>query len=250
MPSFTCTCCGKPSEPHKTINCFICNKPFWIECVNISSAEVRKIHLHTGMTWTCKKCLKFGDDLASLKSVIVSLQDEVKALKNTIRESTPCDNVSSIQAEMIIQEIQEREKRKNNIIIYGSRESNCDSNKKQIDLDTVLIKEMCDELKLSDDDLKVFRLGRFDPTKTDSKRPIRVTFSNESRVVSVLRGLSKLRKVPSFSNVSIYRDRTPMQAQLHKDMKAKLVQRLDDGETNLVIKYVKGVPSIVSTSKN
>lgn len=250
MPNSTCACCGKLSEPHKTVNCFVCNKAFKMECVNISSAEIRRINSRSGMSWTCKNCLELGNDFASLKSVIVSLQDEIKALKITIRDSNPSASTPLVQTEMIIQEICEREKRKNNIIVYGCKESDCRSNKEQIVLDEALVRDVCEELHVVDDNLKVFRLGKFDQTKTERNRPIKVSFSNESNVIKVLRGLPKLGKITRFSGISIYRDRTPMQAQLHKDIKAELSQRLDNGESNLQIKYKKGIPTIVSTTKN
>lgn len=232
------------------VNCFVCNKAFKMECVNISSADIRKINARSGMSWTCKNCMGLGNDFAGLKSLIVSLQNEIKALKTTIRESTPAGSTPLVQTEMIIQEICEREKRKNNIIVYGCKESDCGSNREQIVLDKALVRDMCEELDVIDGDLKVFRLGKFDPTKTDRNRPIKVSFSNELSVTKVLRGLPKLGKSTRFSNISIYRDRTPMQAQLHKDIRAELSQRLDNGESNLQIKYKKGIPTIVSTIKN
>lgn len=240
-----CTCCKKPSESHKTVNCFICSKPYKIDCVNVSSAEARKIHSGTGFSWTCKDCSKYGNDLAGLKAVISGLQDEVRALKNSILDSPASTSSTLIETEKIIQEINERSKRKNNIVIFGSNETQCGTNAEQLGVDRALVTEICSVAQVFDENLKLSRLGKFDPTSVDSRRPIKVSFTSEVHVTSVLRNISKIKS--KFPGVSIFCDRTPMQLQIHKDAKTELAERVNNGESNLKIKYKNGIPSIIST---
>lgn len=242
-----CSCCDKSSESHKTVNCLICAKPYKIECANISAAEARKIHSKTGYSWTCKHCLQFGNDLASLRTVISALQVEVKALKDSIREPPPVTKTSLIETEKIIHEISEREKRKNNIVVFGYKEATSSSRNEQSKLDNELVDEICLDLGITDANIKTFRLGKYDPTQSERKRPIKVAFSSESSVITVMRNLAKLKDNPRFTNMFIFRDRTPMQIQLHNEVKAELSARLNNGEADIKIKYIKGIPSIVST---
>lgn len=245
MPA--CFCCRSVIDTHKAVDCCVCSKTFNIDCVKITSAEARRIHLKTGITWTCKNCLQLGDDLNSLKSVIVSLQEEIKVLKETVLTSPPSSSSSLLESEKIIQEITDRDRRKTNIMIFGSRETKCNNYKEQIDVDITLVSDICTEMNITNTVSKVFRLGKFDSSKASNTRPMKVVFSSESTVLELLRNISKLKNNPKFSSLSISRDRTPMQAEIHKQAKLELQNRLKAGESNLKIKYNKGIPSVVSS---
>lgn len=240
-----CACCNKADESHKLVNCCICKKAYRIDCVKISVAEARRIHTRSGLSWTCKSCMALGDDLIGLKSSIVSLQDEIRVLKESLTQSTTLAKPSLIDLESVIQEIADRDRRKNNIIIFGSLESEDGDAAGQHNLDTSLAHEICSSVQLDAQVFKVSRLGKFDPTAVNRKRPLRVSFSSDTCVKTILRNISKLRSNPKFSSVSIFQDRTPLQLQIYKDAKTELNNRLLAGETNLKIKYNKGIPNIV-----
>lgn len=241
-----CTCCNKTDESHKLVNCCVCKKPYRIDCVKISVSEARKIHLKTGFTWTCNNCIEFGEDLNSLKSIIASLQEEIKILKESVLQSATYSSSSLLDTEKVIQEISDRDRRKNNIVIFGRPEDKVNNNSEQINLDTVLVNEICMNVQVDVGDFKVSRLGKFDPTAANRKRPIKVSFSSDAAVARILRNIPKLKSNSKFSSLSIFRDRTPMQLQIHKEAKAELNSRIRNGETNLRIKYRNGIPSIVS----
>lgn len=242
-----CACCGNTDESHKIVNCCICKKSFRIDCVKISVSEARKIHSRTGFTWTCSTCLNLGDDLNGLKSIIVSLQGDIKVLKDALLHSTTASSLSLLDTERVVQEVADRDRRKTNIVVFGRDEGNCDSNAQQVDLDTSLVNDICTALQVDVQDFKVTRLGKFDSTAARRKRPIRVSFRSESSVSLIMQKISKLRSMAEFSTLSIFRDKTPMQLQIHKDAKTELIARLNNGEKNLKIKYTRGIPKIVST---
>lgn len=248
MPS--CSCCEVVDETHKIIDCCICKKRYRIDCVKVSPSEARKIHLNTGFSWTCKNCLQFGNDLNSVKSIIVSLQDEIKSLKQSLLDfqSTSSNPPSLLDTEKVIQEIADRDRRKVNLMVYGSKES-CESktNKDQISLDVNLANNICSTLGVNDPTVKVFRLGKFDPTNSNRRRPIKISFASESVVNNILRNVDKLKSNPVFASLSFSRDRTPMQIKIYKDVRTELTNRLNSGESNLRIKYNRGIPSIISS---
>lgn len=245
--SINCVCCNKSDLSHKIINCCVCNKPYKTDCVSVTSSEARKIHLKAGFTWTCKNCLGYGNDLNSLKSALASLHDEIKILKQSLLESVKPSLSPPLEMEQIIQEISDREKRKNNIIVFGVKEGACNTNNEQIGLDTQLVQDICSSLNVKTEGLSVSRLGKFDRSNTDRRRPIKVCFPSETECTNILRNISKLKTNPTFSRLSIFRDRTPLQLQIYKDARAELNERLSNGETNLKIKYSKGLPTIVSS---
>lgn len=245
MPA--CFCCRVVVEDHKIVDCCVCGKHFNIDCVRITTAEARKIHLKTGITWTCKNCLHYGSDLNGLRSVIASLQEEIRVLRETVLASPSTSPSSLLESEKIIQEISDRERRKTNVVIFGSKEAKCENVKEQIDIDVQLVNDICTTLQISNTASKVSRLGKFDSSKASSARPIKVVFSGESSVSDVVRNISKLKSIPRFSSLSIYRDRTPMQMEIHKRAKLELQDRLKAGESNLKIKYNRGIPSVISS---
>ncbi|KAJ3641612.1 hypothetical protein Zmor_028109 [Zophobas morio] len=239
----TCTCCGKNAEPHKMVSCCISSKSFKIECVDVSNTEARKIHQKSGLSWTCKCCSQVGNDINELKEVTVALQNEIKLLKSAISTRSQSPTNSLLDIEKIIQEISEREKRKCNIIIYGNNEENNTSKDEQSAVDTVFVKDVLSSLSVTDNDnIKPIRLGKFDATKTDRRRPIKIILPSENSVISVLRMSKELKKSTRFNNISITRDRTPMQLELYRNTKIELNQRIANGESNLRIRYDRGIP--------
>ncbi|KAJ3658516.1 hypothetical protein Zmor_010251 [Zophobas morio] len=151
--NYFCTCCAVAIESHKAVNCLICGKTYKIECVNISTAEARKIHAKSGLTWSCKDCLNMGNDLLSLKRAIVNLQSEIIKLKTAVATPPAPNTITPIlvQEEKIIQEINEREKRKGNLIIYGAKEDgNAKSNDDQLKSDATQIPKILETLEVNE----------------------------------------------------------------------------------------------------
>ena len=120
MPA--CSCCNKKVDEHRSVSCLVCQKAYNIECVDVSPTEARKIRNKTGLTWTCKKCSLIGNDLASLKGVLVSLQEEILLLKQRFSDKPSEPSSSLMDMEKVIQEIADRDRRKCNVIVYGIRE--------------------------------------------------------------------------------------------------------------------------------
>lgn len=244
MPNNKCSCCDASADVHEIVNCSVCAKPFIIGCVDISRAEARKIHLNTGFSWSCKGCVVMGNDLNALKKAIVALQDEVSNLRNGLVQQPT--SPSLLDMEKIVREVSERDKRKCNIILFGCRETQ-DANKEQVDSDINLIKNMSPSVQLDVVDGKIVRLGKFDSTKSDHARPLRITLRSEAAVFAALKAFKQARESGMFGKISMFRDRTPMQIQMYKNAKMELDARLKKGEKDISIKYNNGIPKIVSS---
>ena len=181
----------------------------------------------------------------------MKLRDELTAqiadIKNNSEERQVSINpsVSLLDTEKVIQEVAERDKRKNNIIIFGCEENSA-SAKDQENADKDHLPNILQTLNITEDNLSFYRLGKFDPSKSN-RRPIKILLSSVDKVSVALRNAYKLR-TSQFSNISVSTDRTPMQLMIYKNMKAELNNRLGNGETNLRIKYQNGIPRIISTS--
>lgn len=142
--------------------------------------------------------------------------------------------------EQIIREVHERKRRENNIIIVGIPELNSTSTQDRIlkDESEILgIASMID--KNFQKPKKIFRIGKYTPGKT---RRIKVCFDKSEPAMLLLRSKDKLPK-----NVKIYSDQTPAQQKYFYKVKNELSLRMKNGESDLTIRYVNGIPSIVKS---
>lgn len=244
----TCTCCGKPDEPHRIISCCVCERNYKLDCVSVTAAVARQIRSDTSITWTCTQCKSVGEDLKSLKALILGLQREIATLKETFKSSSPSTSPTLFDVEKVVQEVSEREKRKKCVIFYGVPESQeLRSRAEQSANDSSLITEVLHHLSVDVNTASPIRLGKYDPSRANSARPIKVELSAESAVFTILRNARKL-KSSNWPNISISADRTPMQRDLYRQVKSELQRRTDGGEANLRIRYKNGVPTITKSN--
>lgn len=240
-----CHCCSKSFDKHLLIQCSVCKKQFKNTCVDITTAEVRLINGNKGYDWTCNNCRAFGNDL---KALIISLQEDIQSLKNNRSDLT--NSISSACFEELAQEVAERNKRKNNLIIFGVKEQNQDllaDVKCEKDAEIVQAILSSVDLEVQRNSIKPIRLGKFAHEK---QRPIKIALEDEYQVRNVLKKAKKLRSTRQYKNVSIASDRTPRQLNYYKQVKSELVERQNAGEADCRIKYINGVPKIVSAPLN
>lgn len=238
-----CACCGSVIKDDVFVNCCICSKSFKTSCVKLSRVETAKINSNTGLSWSCVDCYKFGNDLNGLKAAIVALQEDIKILKAASIGDTPD---SLVNTEEIVQEVIERDRRKANVVVFGISETVNLSKAGQRSADTEILRNIFRSIDFLTGDLEPLRLGKYDPSKISSKRPIKLSLSSESDVVTLLKKSKSLIKSGEFSGVFISRDRTPFQQKLHGSVRDELRDRKSKGETNIRIKYSNGIPRIVS----
>jgi len=160
---------------------------------------------------------------------------------------------NSFDNEFIINEINDRNSRATNLIFYNIEE--CDSNQ-SVDRIAHDINQINNTIKSIGVDseivpLKVIRLGRYQSGKL---RPIKAVFSTSTNTFDILKNKRKLSLHVPPSRINISSDRTLLQRDSMKKLRDELAARSSNGETGLIIKFIKGVPRIVknlegSTSK-
>lgn len=245
----TCACCNKAFEPHLMIQCSVCKKFFKNTCVEVSTSEVRTMNANKGYDWSCKDCRSVGNDLKDLKALILSLQDEIKSLKTEHFKMRGAMN-ANIEFEEIIEEINERNRRKFNLVISGIEEQSQEqSSAERFEKDKNTIKDVLLKVEpdLSVGNIKPIRLGRFD---VNNARPrlLKITLSEEHQVLNIIHKAKTIKNYDEYKQVSIFSDRTPRQINYYKDIKNQLNERTNAGE-NCRIKYVNGVPKIVTLNQ-
>nr|CAI5837795.1 unnamed protein product [Callosobruchus analis] len=198
-----------------------------------------------GLDWSCPTCRSFGSELKGLKSLILQLQSELRELKGNRTDAFPSD---PLQFEEIVEEVNKRNLRKSNVIIFGLDEVNQEEPPENRSArDGVAVSKVFRAIDSEFDvpNIKPIRLGSFRP---GSNRPVKIVLRNEDEVRRIISKAKTLRSHKDFKNKKIYLsyDRTPRQVEYYKQLKQELEVRKQAGEMNLKIKYVNGIPKIVS----
>lgn len=247
MPSTSyCACCNKIFKTNLLINCSVCLKLFKHTCVNISLDELKTLKelSEKGIEWTCAGCREFGNELKGLKALILKLQSDMQELK-TGKNSTVAPD--PLEFEEIVEEVNQRNKRKQNLIVFGLNEQiQRESADVRIERDRNSIINIINILdpEVDTSNLKPIRLGRFQEGKN---RPIKFVLDTEESVYRILKKTSVLKTHNDYKNKKIFisPDRTPRQLEFYRNLKKQLEDRKKAGETGLNIKHVKGIPQIV-----
>lgn len=186
-------------------------------------------------------------ELDGMKSLTGTIQQKVTSLENDICQlKSNCSNEVSLQHSLsyedTIFEIQERSRRNKNIILIGlpepknsDRDSrrNCDKNEA-----IEIIKKILPECPMPH---TVLRLGKYNPNKN---RSIKLCFENQETAKLILKNKKKLAS----NTIRLYPDLTPKQQYHMNHLRNELASREQKGETDLIIKYIKGIPKIIKSS--
>lgn len=240
-------------EADRFIRCDGCNKPFHHGCSELSVAELKCFDLRPNakrrVKFLCYNCDKYLDEIPKLIASINEMKEDIKTLKeSTTLTSNPSDPVklpAMLDSEEGISEINERNKRASNLIIYGSVESGKSKNE-QIEHDASLVTDILSQIGLTEGSLAPQRIGKFDPSK-QMRRPIKIRLSSPQSVHAVFRKFKNIKSETNFPTLSVSSDRTPRQIAYYKVIKQELDNRIRQGEMNIKIKYRNGVPTIISS---
>lgn len=167
------------------------------------------------------------------QSKLITIEDEINKLKTDCHIQT----TSFEKQQEIYQEIQNRFLREKNIVMVGLDEQNDTENITNIDVEAVH-KILTGIYQDCPKPLKTIRLGKYNPAKS---RPLKIIFETSNVARYLLKNRSKLT-----GSVKIYWDQTLAQRNYMQKLQIELKHREQNGESNLLIKYIKGVPTIVT----
>lgn len=160
---------------------------------------------------------------------------EVMEGKHTEMESR-CRKLEE-QQENILLEIEERERRKTNLIISGIPEKEDGNVKERREWDDEKVDSLFRGLAdLDNDDFtKTFRIGRADARKP---RMLKVVCRNEETKRDVLSKAKDLRSMPGYEAVYVNPDQTPLQQRQSKALRAEYARRKNLGE-DVILRHGK-----------
>lgn len=234
------------------------NQPLSTDSVLTAIADLRKTQ-----ELLIKNNNALGDELKSRLDVLTSRFDSLSTEIKNIREKvasldarvlsleshSSITNLSSPVNE-VIQEFSERERCKSNIIAYGIPESTSSNLASKFADDQQTIHSLISKLSIvATANPKVVRLGKF---STSTPRPIKCIFNSPNLAADILSSLrtTNLISLGFPPKAKFVRDKTPLERKLLRTCHEELNSRTLNGETDLTITYLNGVPRVVSRSKN
>lgn len=199
-----------------------------------------------------EQLVQVNDKLTSFEPRICESEKRIKLLEDEVKSLRSADNSGS-NLETVIEEFHDRERRSRNVILYNIPESKSKTLSVRIEHDSKHISELTCHFGNLDLDyaFKSYRIGR--PSQ-DKVRPLKVVFRSVGAVMDFCKNFQQtgLRNLNSdLHSVSLSRDRTPTERKHLNELRDTLKARTDNGETDLTIKFLNGVPKIVQNkSKN
>lgn len=241
-----------------SVNCFICKLTFaeldipikcdgcefitHNKCSGLNISEIKCLALkNRNLKYFCEACNKGLRDIPELKILINRLLAEVEELKSQKK----FNSVQNHSEEFIIGEVGERNIRASNLIFYNVPESNADNAVDRVAHDSNLVSNVINSFINGGSIIpsKVIRLGIRSQNKL---RPIKAVFSTPADAFEILKSKKKLLSVQPPSSIVISSDRTLYQRDYMKKLRDELESRRANGENDLIIKYIRGTPAIVT----
>lgn len=255
-----CNTAIKPSS--STITCDGCNGMLHTSCSKLSDDEIRITRsAKRRVKLFCTKCdcnldqfakiINSINDLkveftANVSQQIASLREELNLRIDTIQQQLVDGAVTraGVDFEEVVNEVNERQIRSKNLIIFGVGEQVGELKDRVGDDERVI----CEILHVISPDagravVKVTRIGRV--ADEGRPRPIKVVLADQFVARKILR-LKKNLINSNFPRIVIRDDKTPRQLEFLRSVQSSLKSRIDAGEKNLTIRYIGGIPQVTS----
>jgi len=254
----------------KLMECDYCSKHFCIQCLDMPSKLYNQMVGRLDIKWFCPLCnekveknLKADREIEEkCKLFMQTFEDRIKTLEQkaesfvtaeqvqeiiakenkTTKEVTNVINSEGDISEAVIKEMAEREKRKNNAIMFKVPEPKTNIKVDKMNADIQLVKDIGSAVKIeiNDEDIvKITRLGKkksnFDTVDIVQERPLLVTFANENVKKNLFANASKMQFVTgSLAAVSLDHDMTPKEREETKKLMLEAKRREEESEGKFI----------------
>lgn len=232
-------CQGDDDDPAGFMNCDSCSRSLHKDCSGLNSTELRVVDLKGKrlLKYYCEDCTNGFRQVPVLIKSIEELRAEVETLKlklGSIAEPKPRGDSADMAINMTLNEIQDREKRACNVMLFNLKENSV-AGRDTEDVRGVFSKIVADPVNI----VNAVRVGK---RNKNGIRALKVTLSGKDDALDIIRNRSKLS---GDQKVYINADLTPLQREQFRNAEDELKRRLSNGEQNLAVKYVNGLPRVI-----
>jgi len=176
------------------------------------------------------------EDLSSLKNRVTNLESNQSIISPQFSD---CDTLPQL-----LHELTERDKCLYSLIVHGLPESTASLANTRIADDLKSLSDAAQLLTLSlPPDVKLFRLGGGGSNKV---RPLKVIFPSKELASTFVNefNVGKRNARAHSISIAVVRDRTLLKRKHILRVYTELDERKKDGESNIMVKYRNGIPSI------
>ncbi|KAL4104941.1 hypothetical protein QTP88_020217 [Uroleucon formosanum] len=227
------------------------NKIFRLEGAIYSIVKTTQNKLISSVNEPNKILKNFNKRFDDLSIEITKISNENSILKTNVskleNKLLEIENISSLSSQIsefnITNELADRQPRAQNIILYNLSEDSNNTQNSTSDGDR--LKLIFNEMKIDFNPINFNRLGKL----SNRTRPLKITFMDTKNIFKILRGQSKLRHFPDFKDLPFSSDKTLKQREHMQTLRKELQSRRENGEIDIIIKYIKGNSQIIN-SKN
>jgi hypothetical protein len=205
-----CITCRKKIEEHIVLDLKIedrCNQI-------MKEYEDRITQLETTVIEKC--------DEARVREIIKDELGKVQNNEDTIDGDTQNTTTKTVKQEavtIVIDEMNERKSRENNLIIFGSDENQSEVRQERIDHDIQQVKELYKACKIQLDTTSIKKtggLGKFNNEKRD--RPLLVTLSRVESKLVLFKNIHRIRELTEYEKVNVSNDLTKAEREKEKQL--------------------------------
>ena len=248
-PCDHCQTCGNITGPTETRAIVLSNRAFPFYCKECLS-NVKQILGLADRVGILKRTLKNMETnlptiiRESVASAIAPFKDRISRMEShdlykevedrisRLESCNPATDTSYPASKMdVLAELHDRQSRAGNLLIFNLLETEDDMNQAHS-----LLK------MLIGTHFTLCRVSRFGKPNSKNARPLRASLESAYEVHTALRNGHKLKN----KQIYIKSDLTPAQRDLEKLAMEDLKKRRDQGEQNIQLKVIEGIPQIVS----
>ena len=265
------------------LQCALCDHWVHLGCIvpamsmdtfNVLVAQVKQ---NGGTFWACISCRSFKAkidkrltllekwsegidvDVKDNAKRIGKMEKELKEVKTNVSTTKPAEvqTIKDDTSDAVFSELNEREKRKRNLIVHGVQEAGNEvkDGKLQRSHDLQKLEDLANALdvviEVSTSLKSVKRLGK----KSENPRPLLLSFNTVKEKESMLDSASKLKDQEDWNSVSLVQDLTKKQRQQEQSLREKRdkmnAERSEEDEKNWEWKLVgrRGERYMVKSNK-
>lgn len=168
----------------------------------------------------------------------INIEQRLVELETRPAESAALNSVSPATIESILAEGRERERRSHHVVAFKLEEATDNQSDAQRISDLFAAIDPAIPLPRF-----VRRIGKISAEKI---RPLLLVYSSTDEARKVL----KFKEAVKLKGIDLKNDLTRGQLQHLKDLRNELEKKVNDGNTDLTIKYIRGTPAIVSKNES
>lgn len=224
----------RASDDNEKISCDGCDRQIHVACAGLNTHELKVMTLRGGkrtLKYYCDECQQGVRLVPKLLNKIDALEERINMLSNqTVM------NTDSRTENLFVEELMERQSRASNILVFNLPESNQDNN----NVEKILY-------DLIQENVTITESARIGKKNKKGIRALKITLPNQSVATKII--TAKKDKIKP-KNIYISADLTKSQRDHLNNLKEELRTRRENGEEDIVIRYVKGTPKIVNKTLN